>query len=130
MTFYSASLAFLSIVALNGQHTYRFQVGALGEGTKDTVYFRLCNINNICGTFTRVENGWQDKGAWGYAYDYITNQYLGPITKTQIVIEGSDQLCLDWIKVEYDEYDAGGKDSCITAEVGGCDTLTVNLKKY
>ena len=132
MALHSAVFIFLYIVASNGKHTYKFKAFTTSfilnplSGTTDTVYFRLCNINNICGMFTRVDGGWPGAGN-EFNHDYITNQYLGAITKVQIVLEGSNQLCVSGIEVDGNEYDPGVFSACIEDTTGGCDTITVNL---
>ena len=131
MALHSAVFIFLCIVASNSKHTYTFQADtsiSLYSGTEDTIYFRLCNIANECGMFRRVDSGWPNSGTL-YNYSYITNQNLGPITKAQIVLEGSDQLCLSYITVDEIEYDPGILTHvCIEDTAGGCDTITVNLQ--
>ena len=125
---YSA-LVILFTVPIIAKRTYKFEAyvsinGLYAPGTSDTVYFRLCNANNICGMFTRVDEGWTSWGAT-YKYDYITNQDLGTMTTAQIVLEGSDQLCLGSINVDGTEYSDGV--ICIQDQTGGCDTMTIDL---
>ena len=127
----SAIIILFCIITSNAKHTYTFSAYTSANplwspATSDTVYFRLCNSGNDCGKFTRVNAGWPSQGTW-YNYNYITNQYLGQITKAQVVIEGSDQLCVANMRVDGREYDPGQDFPCIEDQSGGCETLTVDL---
>ena len=124
-------LTVFCIVASAAKHTYSFSAYTSANplwapATEDTVYFRLCNSADVCGMFTRVDAGWGSQGKW-YNYNYITNQYLGPITKVQVVMEGSDALCVANMRVDGTEYDPGQNFPCIEDQSGGCETLTVDL---
>eukprot|EP01084_Bolivina_argentea_P292351 502575_1 len=127
------SIIFITIKSIQTNYQFEVFVSKIGwSGTVDEIYFRLCNINDICGMFTTVPAGWPDKGQT-YYYTYTTNIDIGDIHKVQIVHPGSDTLCISHIKINGIQYDDNSTNKyngahCIEDSIGGgCDTITIIL---
>eukprot|EP01084_Bolivina_argentea_P139208 244897_1 len=129
------SIIFIPIRSIKTNYQFEVFVSKIGwSGTVDDIYFRLCNINDICGSFTAVVSGWPDK-ATAYSYTYAAD--IGDVHQVQIVHTGSDTLCISYIKINDIQYDHTNSNKwggayCVELEDstgGGCDTITIILSQ-
>ena len=100
------------------QYQVTFEVSSLVfSGTDDSLWFRLCNSNNLCGLFQEIVNGFPTLNQL-YDVNYTSNIDLGDLSSAgslTLLTTGNDHICLSDIYVEGTNYDAGLTPECIDA---------------